>query len=1244
MFFYLTVACMALVDGIIQVGLVTSPYTDEGLIALLTSDLTGVARQVQNVLSLDTSLEIVWASEDLVSNPDESLWEIPKLFLDNSIQVILDIANSIRYSSFLAEECINYDLLHIVISRPIDTLEDETTYNNTLYVETSFISQAYAIYDLLNEYGWTHIGLIQDETENNSQMSSILRNLISSPMNVLDQIIINPDQTINYNSISYRLQSTTRDSEARVLIIMSSADVAAQVLTAADASVMGGIGYTWILNANAMQYIGDTLRNTNAGISVETLSVRRTGAVGLMTPDTMYELEEPMSSYISILTLICQGYQTLSNYTGTNLYKYIMSNPSTPTLPYPLNFDSKGLKSVIYQLYNIINFAELNVGYWDPTSRTYAMYPDQQITWPGFTHALPNDTISIIQLGLLYPGHDNSGNVLEIGIEIKQGFDLAIDYVNNDTNLLVGYKINQQYIDTYLLPQLASTNLKSLASENILGFVGPHTSELALAYLSAQGDNGKPIMSYSVSETTLSNAQEYPLFLQIIQPDGLQSVALTLFLQRQGWIKIGVIYTNDDYGIGLYNSFIDNIGTLDIVISNTESKRSISYSLNSEGGLSDTTKQSIEDSLVDLVVNQIKVVCYLGNQLVAPQIARVGASKGLYGTDYAWVGPIWLTANMFNDIKTNYANDIGQIYNIIEGSIGLDYMPYQGTIGQDFALKYNSTYGVNYTIHSMLAYDAVLTYANVINGMIGRGDDYNDGQELINSLRSADLTGASGKIKFSEGSNGRSAYGYNIINYRNGATSVVYQYSPLNPNLFNITDEIVWAGGDTSPPGSQWPEVYDCPFAEPMSTISPIGVGVVIAIGASLFLLTLGLSVFSYKKWRQLEIMKIDTPVTRSWKDTLVQAQIGIEFFQFIAIAPTFPSLEIVVRATANVFVLDFIKVAGTSKSDYWILLATICGLCYVWFALVLVIMLNGEHWLKKIPFCKRTIQILNSVFLPFFGNTYFLPALTLLLDMYVCDHQAQGHAYVWRDCYTNCWEGKHLTFIFMSSVAIICYEPIAAYSRPLWQQSRTGLNLKIQPFFLLLKTCVQILLIAIGKSLQSTSPLAHSIVFTILISMFAAVIYRLRPFNYNRCNLWEFSSILAVSYLSFLATLSYSGDPTNIGWFVALMGGWLIIFGISMFIQWKHMPNLLQPPGGNKMNLRIYDLIQIRHGFDKSGDDSSVIKPGKREMDDSIPDNHHEVDRSLNDNEDDSDEDNQNNVLPMVDNDRIIDIQAFKE
>jgi hypothetical protein len=33
-----------------------------------------------------------------------------------------------------------------------------------------------------------------------------------------------------------------------------------------------------------------------------------------------------------------------------------------------------------------------------------------------------------------------------------------------------------------------------------------------------------------------------------------------------------------------------------------------------------------------------------------------------------------------------------------------------------------------------------------------------------------------------------------------------------------------------------------------------------------------------------------------------------------------------------------------------------------------------------------------------------------------------------------NCWEGDHNTYIILSAIALAMYEPIAVFSRPLWQ------------------------------------------------------------------------------------------------------------------------------------------------------------------------------------------------------------------
>lgn len=181
-----------------------------------------------------------------------------------------------------------------------------------------------------------------------------------------------------------------------------------------------------------------------------------------------------------------------------------------------------------------------------------------------------------------------------------------------------------------------------------------------------------------------------------------------------------------------------------------------------------------------------------------------------------------------------------------------------------------------------------------------------------------------------------------------------------------------------------------------------------------------------------MEVQEILEPVVRSWKDNLVQATILIEFFQFIAIAPTFTALEEVVTSVSNIFMVDILKITQSDKSGYWAMLIVVCVLCYAWFILILLIMGNAERWLKNVPLCQRFMGIVNTMYLPFFGNTMFLPFMTMLLDVFVCDHRAQQKAFVWRDCYMSCWSDRHYPYIVMSALALSCYQPVAVFSRPL--------------------------------------------------------------------------------------------------------------------------------------------------------------------------------------------------------------------
>ena len=146
-----------------------------------------------------------------------------------------------------------------------------------------------------------------------------------------------------------------------------------------------------------------------------------------------------------------------------------------------------------------------------------------------------------------------------------------------------------------------------------------------------------------------------------------------------------------------------------------------------------------------------------------------------------------------------------------------------------------------------------------------------------------------------------------------------------------------------------------------------------------MFILTLLLSFFSYKKWRQVDTEIIGGDTIRSWKDTLVQITILVEFFQFVAIAPAFSSLQAIVEGVSNIFMLDVIKVAQGDQSSYWNLLIVICIVCYIWFFLVVFIICSSGDWVSVL---QRALGFFNAFYLPFVGNTMFLPLLLYCLTL----------------------------------------------------------------------------------------------------------------------------------------------------------------------------------------------------------------------------------------------------------------------
>lgn len=84
----------------------------------------------------------------------------------------------------------------------------------------------------------------------------------------------------------------------------------------------------------------------------------------------------------------------------------------------------------------------------------------------------------------------------------------------------------------------------------------------------------------------------------------------------------------------------------------------------------------------------------------------------------------------------------------------------------------------------------------------------------------------------------------------------------MNPNIFTYEEgtDIEWGGESGDPPDDKWEdwpadfEEQKCPFALHMRSIYVPGLITVVCLGTGLLGLTLALSWFSFRKWKQVGI------------------------------------------------------------------------------------------------------------------------------------------------------------------------------------------------------------------------------------------------------------------------------------------------------------------------------------------------------------------------------------------------------
>nr|AEB77796.1 olfactory receptor family C subfamily 16 member 1 [Salmo salar] len=156
------------------------------------------------------------------------------------------------------------------------------------------------------------------------------------------------------------------------------------------------------------------------------------------------------------------------------------------------------------------------------------------------------------------------------GFQQAKTMAFAVDEINRNPDLLPNIKLGYQLYDNCLKLGVSLRAAMSLASGTeeeflldetcsgsppVLGIVGDPGSTHSIAISSVLGLFRVPMVSHYSTCSCLSNRGKYPSFFRTIPSDAFQVRAMIQILHRLGWTWVGLVFSDDDYGVYAARSF-----------------------------------------------------------------------------------------------------------------------------------------------------------------------------------------------------------------------------------------------------------------------------------------------------------------------------------------------------------------------------------------------------------------------------------------------------------------------------------------------------------------------------------------------------------------------------------------------------------------------------------------------------------------------------------------------------------------
>ena len=477
-----------------------------------------------------------------------------------------------------------------------------------------------------------------------------------------------------------------------------------------------------------------------------------------------------------------------------------------------------------------------------------------------------------------------------------------------------------------------------------------------------------------------------------------------------------------------------------------------------------------------------------------------------------------------------------------------------------------------------MTYDTVSTIKEAIIYLISKGEEFDDPNVLGKTMRTHKFVGCLGTVFFDSSSNSRANAPLLIqqLYYNNTLNStltiniaVLDRYSA---QLITIINPYEWPTG-TAPPN--FLPYSPCPFDDFQVISSQSGKAILYAICALFFVVALASVVYAEKRFPN-EIKQITEESIISFEDMIFFAYFPFQFFQFITMGPDQGAYHYLVNGFEVLISMDFSIYFNITFDAFWnfhygVLVATAI------FILMMIFYLNQIDTRCAGLWIVHKIDVFSFMIISIIGHIGFLPLFSMLMNIFLCYQGISDQvtdSYLFQDCTTFCYTGKHLGIVIITAIITICALPAFILGRPFLEEIQYNLVVRTNASYLHVLSIFQILLVIFNKTLKNENQTVHGIIVVVILIILLIVTKIMKPYNYERAYISQQLSIILSIWAIGITTI-FRNYNAIVAWVLVEFLGIFFILLVGLLYLQRYRQFLITGVGADISTLFLFQFCK---------------------------------------------------------------------